>query len=153
MQTSKEELQSSNEELHTINAELQSRNTELALVNDDLMNLLASMNMPIVMTGRDLRIRRFTPIAEKAFMGSQYSATEIVSQCSKAALVFHPLYAGGNIGRRIHRKPEFRHPVQFHSGGRYFDGFVAFLGFPTAAVPAVSGTDQGQGGGRRFVFD
>jgi two-component system CheB/CheR fusion protein len=66
MQTSKEELQSSNEELNTINAELQGRNLELAQVNDDLINLLASMNMPIVMTGRDLRIRRFTPVAEKA---------------------------------------------------------------------------------------
>ena len=65
MQTSKEELQSSNEELHTINAELQGRNTELAQVNDDLVNLLGSMNMPILMTGRDLRIRRFTPVAEK----------------------------------------------------------------------------------------
>ncbi len=66
MQTSKEELQSSNEELHTINAELQSRNSELAQVNDDLVNLLGSMNMPIVMTDRDLRIRRFTPVAEKS---------------------------------------------------------------------------------------
>src|ERR1051326_8563789 len=66
MQTSKEELQSSNEELNTINAELQGRNAELAQVNDDLINLLGSMNMPIVMTGRDLRIRRFTPVAEKA---------------------------------------------------------------------------------------
>jgi two-component system, chemotaxis family, CheB/CheR fusion protein len=66
MQTSKEELQSSNEELHTINEELQNRNAELAQVNDDLVNLLGSMNMPIIMTGRDLRIRRFTPIAEKA---------------------------------------------------------------------------------------
>jgi two-component system CheB/CheR fusion protein len=66
MQTSKEELQSSNEELHTINAEMQGRNAELAQVNDDLINLLGSMNMPIVMTGRDLRIRRFTPVAEKA---------------------------------------------------------------------------------------
>ena len=65
MQTSKEELQSSNEELNTINAELQSRNAELAQVNDDLINLLGSMNMPIVITGRDLRIRRFTPVAEK----------------------------------------------------------------------------------------
>jgi two-component system CheB/CheR fusion protein len=65
LQTSKEELQSTNEELNTINAELQNRNSELAKVNDDLINLLASMNMPIVMTGRDLRIRRFTPIAEK----------------------------------------------------------------------------------------
>ncbi len=65
MQTSKEELQSANEELHTINAELQSRNAEIAQVNNDLVNLLASMNMPIIMTGRDLRIRRFTPVAEK----------------------------------------------------------------------------------------
>jgi PAS domain S-box-containing protein len=65
MQTSKEELQSSNEELSTINAEMQSRNAELARLNDDLINLLGSMNMPIVMTGNDLRVRRFTPSAEK----------------------------------------------------------------------------------------
>ena len=65
MQTSKEELQSANEELNTINSEMQSRNAELARANDDLINLLGSMNMPIVMTGRDLRIRRFTPVAEK----------------------------------------------------------------------------------------
>jgi two-component system CheB/CheR fusion protein len=65
MQTSKEELQSANEELNTINAEMQSRNVDLARLNDDLINLLGSMNMPIVMTGSDLRIRRFTPMAEK----------------------------------------------------------------------------------------
>jgi two-component system CheB/CheR fusion protein len=65
MQTSKEELQSSNEELNTINAEMQSRNSDLARLNDDLINLLGSMNMPIVMTGGDMRIRRFTPMAEK----------------------------------------------------------------------------------------
>ena len=65
LQTSKEELQSSNEELNTINTEMQSRNTELKQINDDLINLLGSMNVPIVMTGNDLRIRRFTPIAER----------------------------------------------------------------------------------------
>jgi two-component system CheB/CheR fusion protein len=64
LQTAKEELQSSNEELNTMNAEMQSRNMDLALLNDDLTNLLSSMNMPIVMMGRDLRIRRFTPLAE-----------------------------------------------------------------------------------------
>ncbi len=66
LQTSKEELQSTNEELHTVNAEMHSRNADLAQINDDLANLLSSMNMPIVMTGSDLRIRRFTPTAEKA---------------------------------------------------------------------------------------
>ena len=65
LQTSKEELQSSNEELNTVNAEMQSRHTELAQANDDLTNLLGSMNMPIVMTGRDLRVRRFTAATER----------------------------------------------------------------------------------------
>ena len=65
LQTAKEELQSSNEELNTVNAEMQSRNAELGRLNDDLLNLLASMHMPIIMTGSDLRIRRFTPMAER----------------------------------------------------------------------------------------
>jgi two-component system CheB/CheR fusion protein len=65
LQTAKEELLSSNEELNTVNAEMQSRNAGLARINDDLINLLSSMNMPIVMFGSDLRIRRLTPAAEK----------------------------------------------------------------------------------------
>ncbi len=65
LQTSKEELQSSNEELHTVNAEMQSRNAELAQANDDLTNLLGSMNMPIIMTGRDLKIRRYTSATDR----------------------------------------------------------------------------------------
>jgi len=65
LQTAKEELQSSNEELTTLNAEMQSRNLELGQVNNDLLNLLSSLNMPIVMMDNNLRIRRFTPISEK----------------------------------------------------------------------------------------
>jgi two-component system, chemotaxis family, CheB/CheR fusion protein len=65
LETAKEELQSTNEELITVNEELQNRNTELSLLNNDLTNLLSSVNIPIVMLGSDLRIRRFTPLAEK----------------------------------------------------------------------------------------
>jgi two-component system CheB/CheR fusion protein len=65
LETSKEEIQSSNEELATVNDELNNRNTELNRVNDDLINLLGSVQMAIVMLGGDLRIRRFTPTAEK----------------------------------------------------------------------------------------
>src|SRR5262249_5840209 len=43
------------------------RNAELGRVNDDLINLLSGVNIPIVMVSRDLRIRRFTPLAEKLF--------------------------------------------------------------------------------------
>ena len=65
LETSKEELESSNEELATLNDELHNRNLELAIVNDDLNNLNVSVNIPLLMLDRDLRIRRFTPQAEK----------------------------------------------------------------------------------------
>jgi two-component system, chemotaxis family, CheB/CheR fusion protein len=65
LETAKEELQSTNEELTTVNEELQNRNDELTLLNNDLNNLLSSVNLPIVMLGNDLRVRRFTPMAEK----------------------------------------------------------------------------------------
>ncbi len=65
LETAKEELQSSNEELTTVNEELQNRNLELSQANNDLNNLLASVKIPVLMLGSDLRIRRFTPAAEK----------------------------------------------------------------------------------------
>ncbi|HYM09286.1 MAG TPA: chemotaxis protein CheB, partial [Bryobacterales bacterium] len=64
LETAKEELQSANEELTTVNEELLNRNLELGQANNDLSNLLASTNIPIVMLGNDLCIRRFTPMAE-----------------------------------------------------------------------------------------
>src|SRR5260370_1272078 len=67
LETSKEEIQSSNEELATVNEELKNRNLELGQSNNDFVNLLASVELPIVMLGADLRIRRFTPMAEKLF--------------------------------------------------------------------------------------
>ena len=65
LETSKEEVQSSNEELATLNEELHNRNAELGQSNNDFINLLASVQLPIVMLGPDLHIRRFTPMAEK----------------------------------------------------------------------------------------
>ncbi len=67
LETSKEEIQSSNEELTTVNDELQTRNEELDRANSDLNNLFGSVQMAIVMVWPDLRIRRFTPVAEQLF--------------------------------------------------------------------------------------
>jgi two-component system CheB/CheR fusion protein len=61
LQTAKEELESTNEELHTVNEQLHNRNFELTEANTDLVNLLSSVNIAMVMLGRDLRIRRVTP--------------------------------------------------------------------------------------------
>src|SRR5262249_12372514 len=65
LETSREEIQSSNEELATVNDELQRRADDLQHANNDLVNLVGSVQMPIVILGADLRIRRFTPSAEK----------------------------------------------------------------------------------------
>jgi len=65
LETSKEEIQASNEELATVNDELNNRNAELNRLNSDLVNLLDSGQMAIVMLGPDLRVRRFTPMAEQ----------------------------------------------------------------------------------------
>lgn len=63
LQTAKEELQSTNEELTTVNEQLQLRNAELTQANNDLANLLANIAIPVIIVGRELRIRRFTPAA------------------------------------------------------------------------------------------
>jgi two-component system CheB/CheR fusion protein len=65
LETAKEELQSSNEELTTLNDELENRNQELAQANNDLVNLLASVDIPILMLDAGLAIRRFNPGAQR----------------------------------------------------------------------------------------
>src|SRR5437660_7724408 len=67
LETAKEELQSTNEELTTLNEELSNRNLEMMQMNSDLKNLLASIQMPIVMVDNALTVRRATPAARSAF--------------------------------------------------------------------------------------
>jgi two-component system CheB/CheR fusion protein len=65
LETAKEELQSANEELTTVNDELQDRSTELTDINNDLTNVLSSVHLPVLLVDRELRLRRFTPMATK----------------------------------------------------------------------------------------
>ena len=67
LETSKEELESTNEELITVNEEMANRNLELNRINDDLVNLYQSINMPILVLGRDLSVLRFTEHAQPIF--------------------------------------------------------------------------------------
>lgn len=67
LQSAKEELQATNEELRTVNDELKDRNVEATRLTDDLANVLTSVEIPILIVGRDLRLRRFTPPAGRSF--------------------------------------------------------------------------------------
>lgn len=65
LQSAKEELQSTNEELLTLNEEISCRNRELDSVANDLLNVLESVQVPMIMVDQTLRIRRFTPSARE----------------------------------------------------------------------------------------
>jgi two-component system CheB/CheR fusion protein len=67
LQSAKEELQATNEELRTVNDEMRDRSAESMRLSDDLTNVLTSIEIPILIVGRDLRLRRFTPTAAKLF--------------------------------------------------------------------------------------
>ena len=70
---SNEELQSANEELHSVNEELYTVNTEYQLkieelteLNNDVYNLLRSIDIGVVFLDLNLTIRKFTPAATVA---------------------------------------------------------------------------------------
>ncbi|VTU21307.1 Autoinducer 2 sensor kinase/phosphatase LuxQ [Variovorax sp. PBL-H6] len=67
LETSKEELQSVNEELTTVNFELKHKVEETAKVNDDLNNLITSMNIATLFVDRRMLIKGFTPQSSKVF--------------------------------------------------------------------------------------
>jgi two-component system, chemotaxis family, CheB/CheR fusion protein len=60
LQSTNEELQSVNEELYTVNAEFQNKISELVVLNNDMDNLLHSMNLGTLFLDEQLNIRKFT---------------------------------------------------------------------------------------------
>jgi two-component system CheB/CheR fusion protein len=67
LETSKEELQSVNEEMITVNSELQGKIEQLADIQNDMKNLLDTINVGILFLDRNLLIRRFTREATKIY--------------------------------------------------------------------------------------
>jgi len=95
LETSKEELQSANEELNTLNSELRQKNSDLQDLANDISNLLNSTKIPVVMLDTHLRIRRFTPAADKLFkLASSDIGRPIADiKCNIEALDLEPLVA------------------------------------------------------------
>jgi two-component system CheB/CheR fusion protein len=111
LETSKEEIESANEELATINEELNLRNADLRVLNADLANLQASSHFAIVLLGRDLRIRRFTPQAEReltltsADLGQMFNdARHNLDMPELAGLITGVIKTGREFEREIQNK-------------------------------------------------
>jgi two-component system CheB/CheR fusion protein len=67
LQTLNSELTAANQELHRLNNELRSRNHEVEGARNELASMLRSAGVAIIVLGSDLRIRRFTNLAERLF--------------------------------------------------------------------------------------
>jgi len=65
LQSTNEELHSVNEELITVNAEYHAKIQELTKLNEDINNLLSSADVGTIFLDRDLRVRLFTPSAQR----------------------------------------------------------------------------------------
>lgn len=65
LQTVNSELREANADLVRLNQELQSKNHELKQTRNELAGVWRSAGVAIVLAGIDLRIRRFTPMAEE----------------------------------------------------------------------------------------
>jgi two-component system CheB/CheR fusion protein len=111
LQMAKEEAQSANEELATVNEELRHRNAELGRVNNDLMNLLSGVGIPIIMVSRDLCIRRFTPPAEKVF---NLIPTDVGRPISDIKPNLHVEDLGSEIAKVIDTLTPLEREVQTH---------------------------------------
>jgi two-component system CheB/CheR fusion protein len=67
LQSTNEELHSVNEELYTVNAEHQKHIAELTEANNDIDNLLHSIDVGVVFLDAELRVRKFTSAIASAF--------------------------------------------------------------------------------------
>lgn len=67
LETSKEELQSVNEEMITVNTELQAKIEQLTGMQNDMKNLLESINIGTIFLDQQMLIRRFTREAARVY--------------------------------------------------------------------------------------
>jgi two-component system CheB/CheR fusion protein len=94
LETSKEEMQSTNEELTTVNEELQNRMAELSQSTDDFDNILAAVDVAILIVGMDLRIRRFTASAERVL-------NLIAADVGRSVSFLNPFFGNGDLDAKV----------------------------------------------------
>ena len=114
--TSKEEMQSLNEELHTVNTELQIKIDDSTRVNNDMNNLLKSINIATLFLDKDLKIRQFTNPATKIFKLIQSDVGRVFTD-QVSALNYPEMY---DDAREVLRSLEFiEKTVDAHDGKWY----------------------------------
>ena len=65
LQTAREQVKAAYDELRTLNQALQERDVGLGHLAEDLLKVLDTLDIPIVIVGNDLSVRRFTSSARR----------------------------------------------------------------------------------------
>jgi len=110
LDTAKEELQASNEELNTVNEELRIRNAEQSSLNSDLRKLLENINVPLVMVGKDLRIRWFTPAMEPVLNLLPTDQGRVITDLRAATIPDFAEMLAGTVSGGEEKHLEFQRP-------------------------------------------
>jgi len=82
LEASTEELRSLNEELTTVNAQLKDKIDELSTTHDDIKNFFASTNLATVFLSNELKIKRYTPAAERLLRISSHDIDRSLDEVS-----------------------------------------------------------------------
>ncbi len=114
LQSSNEELETAKEELQSSNEELNNQNAELKRLNTDLTNLFLGIDIPVLMFGRDLRLRQWSPQAEALFNLKKNEEGRLVG-----ALNLNIENVGKLASRVIHSQQRFEHEIVGADGHHY----------------------------------
>ena len=79
LETANEELQSTNEELLTVNDELQITTHELTISNEDLNNVRDSFDFPLVVVGKELKIKLYNKASKLIFMLEEGNSVDTIT--------------------------------------------------------------------------
>lgn len=121
LETGREELQSLNEELVTVNAQLEGKVGELEEANDDITNLLSSVDTAVMFLGRNLRIRRFTEPAKDIFNVIESDIGRPVSDLAGKITDDRLIEDARNVLKTL--EPQIRE-VQSRDGERWYSRLV-----------------------------
>jgi two-component system CheB/CheR fusion protein len=101
LETSREELQSVNEELMTLNAESENKIEELSEVSNDINNLLLGTEIATIFLDTELRIKRYTPAANRVINLIQSDIGRPISDISSTLQYEHLVDDAGEVLRTL----------------------------------------------------
>jgi two-component system, chemotaxis family, CheB/CheR fusion protein len=116
LQTAREQVQSAYDELRTLNQALQERDVGLGHLAEDLLKVLDTLDIPIVIVGNDLSVRRFTASARRLL---NLISTDIGRPLTELRTTLENADLAGDVRRAIETLSPVDRPARDTRGREY----------------------------------